>query len=276
MKQHTRRARNRLSVAGAPGQEVSSSHRAEPGEATLIAGVTAVAYMVALAYRVGGLMRLKLPLSLATVRVTDAAIAGLVVLIGGSLTFLFVDLVESWRAGTLSRLWIALVSAAMSGFLLLTAAFLLVFLFVVWSYAGALWTAVLASVMVAGFWILLSGLRRALAVVVAPTGNGLVLTQALENHPAFAGSLLLAFALCAGAFCFGVSAVSFGHPSYLRTTTTSEIALSLSEDRVILAGIEPTASDEATLTGSVRVVPLPSSEVVFSAQCIRDLHPAPR
>lgn len=246
------------------------------GEATLIAGVTAIAYMVALAYRVGGLMRLQLPLSLATVRVTDAAIAGLVVLIGGSLTFLFVDLVESWRAGTLTRVWIALVSVSISGFLLLTAAFLLTFLFAVWSYAGAVWAAVLAGVIVAGFWVLISGLRRALAIVAAPPGKELVLTRVLAKHPAAAGSLLLAFALCAGAFYFGVSGISFGRPSYLRTATTNEIALSLSEDRAILAQIEPTVSDEATLTGSLRVVPLPSSEVVFSTQRVVELQPAPR
>lgn len=264
---------NRVRRDAGAGERAATVRRPFLGEATLIAGVTAVAYMVALAYRVGGLMRLQLPLSLATVRLTDAAVAGLVVLVGGFLVFLLIDLIESWREGVLQRAWLAMLFASVLGVVVVTGLITLAFVFTLWTYAGLGW-AILAFVIIAVCAAIVADvLRRAFSVVSAISPSRLVLIRALERHPAAASAVLLAALLCAGSLLFGFGGISIGRTAYVRTAGTNEVAISMFEDRVILAGIEPTASEEATLTGSLRVVALPSDEVVFSTKRVYELRP---
>lgn len=262
--------RGRAGAAGGPPR------RSTLGEATLIAGVTALAYLVALAFRVGGLMRLQLPLSLATVRLTDAAIAGLVVLVGGFLIFICIDAIESWRQGALRQLWRLLLLITVAALLLTAGIVVLAFLLTLWEYAGAAWAGAAMILIGLVMWFLLAAVKRAFSDAPVSGEHDLALTRALERHPAVAGSIVVAAVLCFGSFYFGVVGISLGRVTYLRTEGGSEIALSLSEDRAVLAGIEPTESEAATLTGSLRVVPLPSDELVFSTRRVYELQPSPR
>ncbi|MDP2183077.1 MAG: hypothetical protein Q8K99_10980 [Actinomycetota bacterium] len=115
-----------------------------------MAGITGVAYLCALAYRVGQMLRFGLPITFATVRLSDAAFAGLFVVVGGTLGVFVADLLESWRAGTADRLWRLSLWVAFSPVLLALAVLLLVTAVVLASLMGWPTALVLVGVAAAG------------------------------------------------------------------------------------------------------------------------------
>lgn len=244
------------------------------GETTVIAGVTAVAYLVALAYRIGALLRLGLPASLATVRLSDAAFAGLIVLVGGFFAFAIVDLVESWREGTLGRVWRWLLIGSISVCAGLFAIFVVVLLIAIEAYLGIVW-AVTISVL-SGIMVGLLARRVETAIASRPVDVPRMdaLAAILSKHPGPALSVFLSVFLCLGAFSLGWDGTTLLGPGHVRTA--DEVVIGLSEDRAILAKAAFDGGGGARLTGDFRIVALPSEEVTFSAQRVRAVAPGTR
>lgn len=243
------------------------------GEASLIAGITALAYLVALAYRIGALVRVGLPISLATVRLSDAALAGLFVLVGGFFAFAVTDIAESWQEGTLEKVWIWLMIGLLAICAFLFAIFVLVFLVQVVVHFGIAWSVVI---------FILLGLTAALIArmmgILVPAGPGgmpkmKAFAAILSRHPGPAIAVLTSVFLCLGAFTLGSYGTTLTGRSYLRVGATDEVVVGLSEDRAVLAEATFEEGGRATLTGGFRVVALPSTEITFSAQRVRELAP---
>lgn len=258
-----RRSRSRLTHAFAPSRASLVS------EASVIAGGTALAYLVALAYRIGAMLRYGLPTSLATVRLSDAVQAGLVVLVGGFLVFAVVDLVESWREGTLERFWIWLMVGLLFAGAVLLLLFVFVFILQIAVQLGVAW-AVAASILV-GVVAGLSNRQAEAAAASLPAGTPKmeVFEAVFRRHPEPTLAVVLSVFLCLGALTLGIYGARFTGSSLPRTRATDEVAITLSEDRVVLAQATFTEGGRAILTGGFRVLALPSSEVTFAAQRVR-------
>lgn len=247
-----------------------TNQRGLVGEGLAIAAITAIAYLCALAFRVGQMTHFGLPVTLAAVRLSDAAMAGLFVLVCGVPTLLAMDALESWRAGTVDKILRFTTWAMLLPLVAVVLAFLVVVGVAVAQLWGWLWgvavAALLGAVLLGVAWFVVAGLLAA-----SPKADSV--TALVRRFPTQVVVVLLSTLLCISALMFGSAGIALPGRSYLRTVSTGEAAIAVFDDRVVLASIEPTASADATLTGAVRVVPLPSADASFSAMRIRRLHP---
>lgn len=243
------------------------------GDAAIIAAVSAVAYMVALAYRIGQISRLGLPVTLSAVRLSDAVIAGLFVFVGGVLVFILYDVLESTKPGLASKLWaICLILVLIPiAFVSLAAAYVVARL--LWLTMGPVITLAIVGAFGASiYWYWNRVAPRLFQSEPKMTG----LKMLFGRHPAATLAVILSTMICLMAFGYGWADISLPQKTYLVTAASDEVAVAVYDDRVILATIEPVESDsrEATLTGGVRVVPLPSASLMFRATGLNRLHPA--
>lgn len=242
------------------------------GEASLIAGVTACAYLMALAYRAGQMTRYGLPITLASVSLSDAAFAGLIVLLVGVTGFVLVDYVESRAPGATARVLAAILVGT---FFLLLALVEMMILLLFLRFASSMepWIPLAGMVVAAPavYWVW----TRILAVALAANPR-LDATEALTRRsPVAVFAVAAAFLVCAVALIYGWAGVVLPGQPMLVSRSTCEVALAVSEQRAVLAGVESTSSSDATLTGAVRVVPLPSNEISFTTSRIVRIHAAP-
>lgn len=258
-------------------QTEASRRRRNPGQtrlgdATLVAAVTVVAYLSALAYRVGETLRFGFPVTLAVVRLSDAALAGLLVLLIAVLSFVFYDLAESRQPGLVERISAAILAILAFIVLMDLSIILAVYGLIRWGWFAALVITFVGFGL--GIWLGVAIVRATprLGHGSAPGTKMPMLEALLRRYPFQTLGVLTATLLCLSAGVFGVS--GFPQHRYLRSKSSDEIAVMLYDDRAVLAGFaqENSKSVEATLTGSLRVVPLSSDDLVLVSTPIARLN----
>lgn len=228
-------------------------------EALVIAAVSASAYMIALAYRAGTMWYFGLPITLATVSLSDAAFAGLFVLLGIAAVLLVVDPIESRAPGAIERVASTTMSVGAWASVLAIPALILAAAF---SVAGNASPFVVfgAAALLIGAW--LGGVLVARWLMRAARYE--MLARVAKRYPKTAAVTFLAVFLFAFSFYLGGTGFNFLGRGYARTG--SEVAVAISEDRAVLAEAESSDGEVAVLTGAFRVVPLPSEDTTFSGE----------
>ncbi len=200
-----------------------------------------------------------LPITLATVTLSDAAFAGLFVLLGLTAALLVIDPIESRVPGA-----IELVSSTTMS----VGAWAIVLTVPVLILAAALSVAANASpFLVFGAAALLIGVWMGGVLTVRwlmRAARYEMLARLAQRYPRTTALTFLAVFLFALSFYLGGTGFNLLSRGYARTG--SEVAVAISEDRAVLAEAEFSDGKPAVLTGTFRVVPLPSEDTTFSGE----------
>lgn len=218
------------------------------GETLVVAGFSAAVYLVGLAYRAGQMLSFGLPVSLAVVRLTDAALAGLIVFTTALLTLLSFDHLES-RNAVLAKWVIPGITAA--------AAFYVVS---VGEYNSWMATVVALITLVLSYVVGLDSKHG------LPTSERLLL-----KFPGPASAVFFLGSIIAVAAGLGYSRVGVPGAQYPVALKTSEAAVAVYDDRAVMLGIGEIVDGAAPTSGSFRVISLPSSDMTLTLVGLRQL-----
>lgn len=235
------------------------------GETAAIAGVAAVSYLVALAYRAGQMYGYGFPVTVAAVRLSDAAFAGLYVLLGGFAVILVIDILESRRQGTMDKIGKVAVFVALLVLLLSVIVPAATIGFLLAGALGLLVGVVLSGILSVGAGLLFWRLAGWIMAVDVKVDS---LQAAANKYPGPTLFGVLAVALCLISAAFGLSGLGIPGSHYLVADSGEQVAVALFDDRVVLAGIDVVQGDTARLDGTLKIIALPSNEVTFTSSSI--------